>query len=152
MDRIWLLLLLFTLLPAQAEPQVEGLVRVQSMRDVADTMRELEQGAKARGLQVFNLIDHAAGAESIGQSLRPAQLLIVGHPKAGTALMQCAPALGLELPLKVLVREDAQGKVWLEYNDPFWLAGRYHVAACAALAGVQNTLRQLVDEAAGRRE
>lgn len=133
--------------PALSAPVVEGLVSVPSARTVAETAGQLESLAQARALTVFSVVDHAAGAASVGQSLRPATLIIFGSPKGGTPLMQCAPSLGLELPLKMLVREDGEGRVWIEYNDPRWLAERYHVQNCPAVAGVEKLMRSLAGEA-----
>src|SRR5262249_18534229 len=77
-----------------------------------------------RGLTVFARIDHAAGAAEVGLSLPPTWLLIFGNAKAGTPLMQSAQTIGIDLPLKALVWQDASGKTWLSYNDPAWLAKR----------------------------
>jgi uncharacterized protein (DUF302 family) len=74
---------------------------------------------------VFARIDHAAGAAEAGMSLRPSELLIVGNAKAGTPLMQATPTIGIDLPLKVLLWQDADGATWLSYNDPRWLAQRH---------------------------
>ena len=91
----------------------EGLITTQSPHSVADSMDRLEAIVKEKGLTVFARIDHAAGARSIDQSLRPTQLLIFGHPKGGTPFMACAQTVGIDLPLKVLAWEDQAGPVWL---------------------------------------
>ena len=78
-------------------------------------------------IQVFADIDHAAGAQRVGLCLRPTRLLIFGNPQAGTPLMQSQQTIGLDLPLRVLVWEDAAGKVWLTYHRPEFLAQRHHV-------------------------
>jgi uncharacterized protein (DUF302 family) len=83
-------------------------------------------------MTVFARIDHAAGAAEAGLPLRPTELLIFGNAKAGTPLMQANQAIGIDLPLKALVFEDAAGKVWLSYNDPRWLAHRHGLGAVAA--------------------
>jgi uncharacterized protein (DUF302 family) len=80
-------------------------------------------------MTVFARIDHAAGAEEVGLPLRPTELLIFGNAKAGTPLMQANQPIGIDLPLKALVFEDAAGRVWLSYNDPRWLAQRHGVGA-----------------------
>jgi len=135
--------------PLLAAPAVEGLISVPSAGTVASTAGELERLVKARGLNVFSVVDHAAGAVSVGMTLRPATLVIFGNPKGGTPLMQCEPSLGLELPLKMLVREDGEGKVWIEYNDLRWMVARYHAEDCPAVAGVEKLLRTLAAEAGG---
>jgi uncharacterized protein (DUF302 family) len=143
------LVLAMSISPLMAAPAVEGLISVPSAGTVASTAGELERIVKARGLNVFSVVDHAAGAVSVGMTLRPATLVIFGNPKGGTPLMQCEPSLGLELPLKMLVREDADGKVLIEYNDPRWVVERYHASDCPAVAGVEKLLRSLAAEAGG---
>ena len=83
-------------------------------------------------MTVFARIDHAAGAAAAGLPLRPTELLIFGNAKAGTPLMQANQAIGIDLPLKALVYEDAAGKVWLSYNDPHWLAQRHELGVAVA--------------------
>src|ERR1700686_1133721 len=98
------------------------------------TMDRLEAEIKSVGMTVFARIDHAAGAASAGLPLRPTELLIFGNAKAGTPLMQADQAIGLDLPLKALVFEDAAGKVWLSYTAPRWLAARNGLGAAVAPA------------------
>src|SRR5258708_15830199 len=90
-------------------------------------MDRLEAKVKASGMSVFARIDHAAGASSVGLSLRPTEVLIFGSPKGGTPLMQAAQTIGLDLPLRALVWEDEAGDSWLSYNDPVWLAQRHGI-------------------------
>src|SRR6516225_1827663 len=92
-------------------------------------MDRLEAEIKAKGITVFARIDHAAGAAQAGLSLRPTEVLIFGNAKAGTPLMQSNQTIGIDLPLKALVWQDADGKVWLSYNAPSWLAQRHGLAA-----------------------
>jgi len=105
----------------------EGLTTVPSSFQATETMERLEAEIKARGMTVFARIDHAAEAASAGLSLRPTELLIFGNAKAGTPLMQSRQTIGIDLPLKILVWEDASAQVWLTYNDPAWLAQRHDV-------------------------
>jgi uncharacterized protein (DUF302 family) len=109
----------------------EGLMTIPSSFGPRETMDRLEAETKAKGMTVFARIDHAAGAAEVGLSLRPTELLIFGNAKAGTLLMQANQAIGIDLPLKALVFEDAAGKVWLSYNDPHWLAQRHGLGAAA---------------------
>jgi uncharacterized protein (DUF302 family) len=97
-------------------------------------MDRLEAEIKARGMTVFARIDHAAGASNAGLSLRPTELLIFGNAKSGTPLMQSSQTIGIDLPLKILVWQDASAKIWLTYNDPVWLAKRHGVAPTVAPA------------------
>jgi uncharacterized protein (DUF302 family) len=107
--------------------QTDGLVTVPSSHGPEETMNRLEAEVRARGMTVFARIDHAAGAKAAGLSLRPIELLIFGNAKAGTPLMQSVPTIGIDLPLKALVWQDASGATWLSYNDPGWLAERHRV-------------------------
>jgi uncharacterized protein (DUF302 family) len=107
----------------------DGLISVSSTFGAKETMDRLEAEVKARGLTVFARIDHAAGAAEVGLALRPTVLLIFGNARAGTPLMQADQAVGIDLPLKALVTEDASGKVWVSYNDPHWIAQRHGLGA-----------------------
>jgi uncharacterized protein (DUF302 family) len=109
-----------------------GLTTVLSDFGPKETMDRLEAEIKAVGMTVFARVDHAAGAASAGLALRPTELLIFGSAKAGTPLMQADQAIGIDLPLKALVYQDASGKVWLAYNDPSWLAGRHGLGGSVA--------------------
>jgi uncharacterized protein (DUF302 family) len=104
---------------------VQGLTTVGSSRGPKDTMNRLEVEVKAKGMTVFARINHAAGALEAGLSLRPTEVLIFGNAKAGTPLMQSVQTIGIDLPLKALVWQDALGDTWLSYNDPAWLAQRH---------------------------
>ncbi len=122
-----------------------GLVAVKSAHGVKDTIDRLAADMTAKGLAVFARIDHAQGAREAGLALRPTELLIFGNAKGGTPLMQSRQTIGIDLPLKALAYEDADGTVWLCYNDPAWLAARHGVvggevtkAVAAALAAATN--------------
>ena len=105
-----------------------GLVTVRSAHGVKDTIDRLAADVTAKGMRVFARIDHAQGANEVGLALRPTELLIFGNAKGGTPLMQSRQTIGLDLPLKALAFEDADGTVWLCYNDPAWIAVRHGVA------------------------
>jgi uncharacterized protein (DUF302 family) len=124
----------------------EGLIVIESPHGAAETVDRLVSGVKERGLKVFARIDHAAGAGSVGEALRPTALLIFGSPKAGTPFMQCAQTVGIDLPLKALVWEDAEGQVWLGWNDPGWIAARHEVPDCAVAVKLGEALQALADE------
>lgn len=128
---------------------MDGMIAVPSTHTAKSSMDRLEAIAKARDLKVFARIDHAAGAQSIGQALRPTELLIFGHPKGGTPLLQCSQSYGIELPMRVLAWEDAQGKRWLGYKAPAAYAMKPGDPDCeAALKRLTGTLDTLVREAA----
>jgi len=123
----------------------DGLTTLPSGSGPKETMDRLEAEVKAKGLTVFARIDHAAGAAGVGLSLRPTEVLIFGNARGGTPLMQSAQTIGIDLPLKALVWQDASGATWLSYNDPGWLAKRHGLghevdaavnAMTAALAAV----------------
>lgn len=141
-----------TLMLALLVPPVyamDGMIAVPSTHTAKSSMDRLEAIAKARDLKVFARIDHAAGAQSIGQALRPTELLIFGHPKGGTPLLQCSQSYGIELPMRVLAWEDAQGKRWLGYKAPAAYAMKPGDPDCeAALKRLTGTLDTLVREAA----
>jgi uncharacterized protein (DUF302 family) len=124
---------------------VDGLTTIRSSHGPKDTMNRLEAAVKAKGLTVFARIDHAAGAAEAGLPLRPTELLIFGNAKGGTPLMQLAQTIGIDLPLKALVWQDASSSTWLSYNDPGWLAKRHRLghevdAAVSAIAAALDAL------------
>jgi uncharacterized protein (DUF302 family) len=101
-------------------------------------------------LIVFARIDHAAGAAKVGKALRPTELLIFGNPQGGTPFMECAQSVGIDLPLKVLVWEDATAQVRLGYNDPAYLAQRHGAASCPAVENLRKALAGLAEAAVAR--
>ena len=103
----------------------QGLTTIRSSFGPQDTMSRFETSVKAKGMTVFARIDHAAGAAAVGLPLRPTEVLIFGNAKAGTPLIQSVQTIGIDLPLKALVWQDASGDTWLSYNDPDWLAQRH---------------------------
>ena len=103
----------------------DGLTTVRSNYGPKDTMNRLEAEVKAKGMTVFARIDHAAGAAEVGLLLQPTELLIFGNAKGGTPLMQSIQTIGIDLPLKALVWQNASGNTWVSYNDPGWLANRH---------------------------
>ena len=104
---------------------VDGLTTKRSSFGPEETMKRLEAEVKAKGLTVFAHVDHAAGAAAVGMQLRPTDLLIFGNAKGGTPLMQSVQSIGIDLPLKILVWQDAEGVTWVSYNDPAWLTHRH---------------------------
>ncbi|RUU52799.1 DUF302 domain-containing protein [Mesorhizobium sp. M2C.T.Ca.TU.002.02.1.1] len=128
-----------------------GLISVESRFRVGETIDRLVETVTSAGLRVFARIDHAAGAREIGAPLRPTELLIFGHPKGGTPLMQDHQLAGIDLPIKALAWEDEQGKVWLSYNDARWLAERHSLGDTSrdAVAAIAAGLKKVVATAAG---
>jgi len=125
----------------------EGLISQKSPYEPNETMGRLESAVSRRGLTIFARVDHAAGAAQVGQSLRPTDLLIFGNAKGGTPVMQTAQTAGIDLPLKALVWQDANGITWLAYNDPVRIAVR-HAASPDAQAAVDAMSKLLQGVAA----
>lgn len=134
--------------PAMA---VDGLITIRSTSGPQETMSRLEAAVKAKGLTIFAHVDHAAGAAAVGMPLRPTDLLIFGNAKGGTPLMQAAQTTGIDLPLKVLVWQDASDDTFVSYNDPAWLAKRHGLAheTDATVAALAAALSALTKAAAG---
>jgi uncharacterized protein (DUF302 family) len=106
---------------------MEGLTSIRSTFGPKETMDRLQAEIRAQGMTVFARIDHAAGAAEVGLTLRPTELIIFGNARGGTPLMQSVQTVGIDLPLKALVWEDAAGTTWLSYNEPGWIAQRHSV-------------------------
>jgi uncharacterized protein (DUF302 family)/uncharacterized membrane protein YidH (DUF202 family) len=112
--------------PVQAQPAADnGIAKTPSNHTVDETVERLKLILQTKGVTLFALVDHSGEAEKVGLKMLPAKLLIFGSPKAGTPLMVAAPSIALDLPLKILVSEDDQGKVWLSYNRPAYLLERH---------------------------
>lgn len=120
-------LMLLCIAPLVVSASTDGIIKKPSQNSVLHTMDKLESLVASKGFKVFVRIDHAAGASSVGQALPPAELLVFGNPKVGSALMSSEITVGLDLPVKVLVWEDEEGRVWLAYNDPRYLAKRHGI-------------------------
>src|SRR5215469_9781268 len=113
---------------------IQGMITVSSRYSVAETINRLRAAVIEAGLQVFARIDHGGGAREAGLELRPTELLIFGNPKGGTPLMQDQQTAGIDLPVKALVWEDQEGKVWLTYNEAEWIATRHALGASSRAA------------------
>lgn len=102
-----------------------GIVTIPSRHSVDETMAKLQSLLQAKGIKLFAVIDHSGEAAKVGLDLRPTKVLIFGNPQAGTPLMIASPSSALDLPLKILVSEDAGGAVWISYNSPAYLQARH---------------------------
>jgi uncharacterized protein (DUF302 family) len=109
------------------EPSVpdNGIINKPSSHSVDEVVAKLQSVLAAKGVTIFALIDHSGEAEKAGMHMRPTKLLIFGNPKGGTPLMLAAPSIAIDLPIKILVWEDEQGKVWVSYNSPQYLQQRH---------------------------
>jgi uncharacterized protein (DUF302 family) len=107
----------------------KGLIDIPSNHSVDETVTKLEGILQAKGITLFALVDHSGEAAKAGMKMRPTKLLIFGNPRAGTPVMLAAPSSAIDLPLKILVWEDDQGKVWITYNSPTYLQTRHNLPA-----------------------
>jgi uncharacterized protein (DUF302 family) len=104
-----------------------GIINKPSKHSVEETLERLERTLEGKGVTVFALVDHSGEAEKVGLHMRPTKLVIFGSPKAGTPLMLAAPSIAVDLPLKILISEDGEGKAWVSYNSPAYLQERHGV-------------------------
>ena len=119
-----------------------GIVNISTHHSVQQTVEKLEAILHAKGVKLFAVVDHSGEAENAGMHMRPTKLLIFGNPKAGTPLMLASPSVAIDLPLKILIWEDTDNKVWISYNSPAYLQARHglpqelvqNIAVVAALA------------------
>ena len=105
----------------------EGIINIPTSHSVDQTVEKLKAVLHAKGVHLFALVDHSGEAEKVGMKMRPTKLLIFGNPKGGTPVMQGTPSIAIDLPLKILIWEDGQGKVWVSYNSPAYLQERHGV-------------------------
>ena len=108
--------------------QANGIIDKLSHHSVEETVERLKRILQSKGVTLFAVIDHSGEAQKVGMKMRPTKLLIFGSPKAGTPLMLAAPSIAIDLPLKILVWEDAQGKVLVSYNSPAYLQQRHGIS------------------------
>ncbi len=127
--------------------RASGLEQVASRYSVDETVARIESVFAQKGLQVFTVIDHSGEAEKIGLKMRPTKVVIFGSPKGGTPLMVAVPSLAIDLPLKALVAEDDNGKVWVSYNNPEYLQQRHGVPddLIKNIAGAGELVAQAVE-------
>jgi len=124
-----------------------GLNTLASNHDVKTTADRLESILQEKGMNIFARVNHTAGAEKIGESLRPTELIIFGNPQTGTPLMQEQQTAAIDLPQKMLAWEDDQGKVWLSYNKPSYVAERHGITACGELVNkITTALASIADD------
>jgi uncharacterized protein (DUF302 family) len=115
---------------------------------VEETVQKLTTTLEAKGVKVFELIDHSGEAKKAGLRMPPTKLLIFGNPKAGTPLMLAAPSAAIDLPLKILIAEDANGKVWISYNSPAYLQARHGLPAELVQTNLGTVVEALAAKAA----
>jgi len=131
-------------------PIIEGLTSIRSSFGPKETMDRLVAEISAKEMAVFARIDHAGGAAEVGLTLRPTELIIFGNARGGTPLMQSVQTVGIDLPLKALIWQDAAGKTWISYNEGGWIAQRHGIAdALAVVNKIADLLGAISRKAAG---
>lgn len=126
----------------------KGMVTMPSSYSVEDTANRLASLIESKGMKVFARIDHQKNAASVNMKLRPTQVIMFGNPKAGTPLMQCEQTVAIDLPQKMLISEDAQGIVWLSYNNPEYLKSRHNIQDCDQVIGTISMALKGLSQAA----
>lgn len=116
---------------AAATPD-DGIVRVKSAHSMTETIERLKADIAAKGILFFSEIDQSALAGEAGVDLPPSTLLVFGNPPLGTLFLTSNPDSGLDLPVRLLVREDADGQIWAVYTDFAWIARRHGITDRAA--------------------
>jgi uncharacterized protein (DUF302 family) len=127
----------------------EGIRTLTSHHSVDETVSRIDSLLRQKGVKLFCLVDHSGEAASVGIHMPPTKLLIFGNPKAGTPIMLAAPSAALDLPLKILVGESANGEVLVSWNDPAWLQQR-HLFPAELTANLRPA--ELLAQAAGKQD
>lgn len=126
---------------------IEGLVTLESRFGQKETLARLESEIHAREMRVFARINHAGLAAEAGLVLRPTEVIVFGNPRGGTPLMQANQTIGIDLPLKLLVWENASGKTFVSYEAPHWLATRHAITGLdQPIAKMEAALSSIVDQ------
>ena len=145
----WILIGMVMLLLTPVAEGSEGVINVPSHASVTVTADRLENIIKEKGMVLFDRISHSEGARRVGLNLRDTELIIFGNPKVGTPLMQCQQSLAIDLPQKALIWEDKEGRVWISYNDPWYLKKRHGLVGCDdAIIRVDKALAGIIQAAA----
>lgn len=127
-----------------------GVVDVPSQYSFEETHQRLLKTLESKGLTLFADISHSDGAKSVGLSLDNSRVVIFGNPKIGTPLMTCKATVALDLPQKILIHQDANGQVWLAYNNPTYLKERHNITGCDEVLGkISKALAGITQKAAG---
>ena len=127
-------------------PSANGIIHLRSPYSVTNTLQRLKAIVTNKGLTIFAHIDHSGEAAKVGLTMQPTELLIFGSPKSGTPLMIASPTIAIDLPLKALVSQDAEGTVWLSYNSPESLQQRHNSpeALVQNIAGIRSICEEVV--------
>ena len=127
---------------------MDGVKTMRSSTGPEETLKRLEAGIKAQGMTIMASVDHAALATEVGLSLRPTRVILFGNPRGGTPLMQANQTMGIDLPLKALIWQDATETTWLSYNEPAWLAGRHNITGVEkSVSAMESALEKIANHA-----
>ena len=128
---------------------IDGMSYWTSLCSFEETLQRLLEAVRQQGMTVFGHIDHAKAAAEAGLELQPLQVVVFGNARAGTKLMQSAPTIGIDLPLRAMVRTDDEGTTWVAYNDPSWIAARHGARAGneQVLANIRHALTAIAEYA-----
>jgi len=110
-------------------PLASGITSIRGKHSVDETIGKLKAMLESKGVKIFAIVDHSGEAASVGMQMPPTRLIIFGNPKAGTPVMQAAPGAAIDLPLKILVAEDANGNTWISWNSLDYLQARHNIPA-----------------------
>jgi uncharacterized protein (DUF302 family) len=136
--------------PFSDKPPANGMLHLESAHSLPETIQRLEEALAARKIPIVARVDHAKAAAEVGLQMRPTLLFIFGNAKAGTPLMIESPTLALDLPLKALIWQDTDEKIWVSYNTPEYLAQRHNVppALLPNIAGIRAIVEEVVKKTA----
>ena len=141
--------LLFIFYSVNIAQDANGLIKVESKHSVEETASKMKNLIKEKGLTFFTKINHRKNAETAGLEMKPTVVLIFGNPKLGTPIMKCEKTYAIDLPQKMLIYEDDEGKVWIVYNDQDYLVKRHKLKECKnEIEKVKNALKSLAEGAA----
>jgi len=132
--------------PSATPPSAEGVITKSSPFSVEETLQRFQEAMHSKGMTVFARIDHSDEAEKVGLKMQEAHVLIFGNPKGGTPLMVASPLLALDLPLKILVWQSSDGRVWVSYTDASYIATRYAIPQelVGNLAGINGLVESVL--------
>ena len=143
MRNLLLLVVLFVAWPLAASAD-EGLIELKSPYSVSESLDRMTALLEKKGIEVMARVPHAQAAAGVGIKLRPTELLIFGNPKLGSPLMQSQQTAAIDLPMKMIAWQDANGQVWIAYNDPAWIAQRHGITdRDAVIAKMSGALKGL---------
>ena len=143
------LLILTSSVVSATENSDSGIIKVKSQFSVKGTTRRLVNILNNKKMTVFNQVEHDKNAQSVGLELPATKLVIFGNPKMGTKLMQCAPSVAIDLPMKFLISKDSKEQVWISYNSPQYLVERHDIKGCEAIVAKMTGALAKISSKAG---